>query len=56
MLISMILTAPESIAALAAVAVFLSVLFRFRTVRGRDERERETARRQWEADLRTRGA
>jgi hypothetical protein len=45
---------PENIAAIMAVAVFVAVLLAFHSTRAR--REREAARREWQADLRTRGA
>jgi hypothetical protein len=52
-LISMSIT-PECIAAFTAMAVFLAALFAFYSASAR--REREAARRQWQADLRARGA
>jgi hypothetical protein len=45
---------PENIATITAVVVFVAVLFAFHATRTR--REREDARRQWQAELRTRGA
>ena len=45
---------PESIAAFAAAVVFVAVLFAFHSASVR--RERDAARRQWKADLRSRGA
>lgn len=45
---------PENIAAIMAGAVFVAVLLAFHASRAR--RGREDARRQWQADLRARGA
>jgi hypothetical protein len=50
----MSIASAECIAALAAMAVFAIVLFAFLSSSVR--RERETARRHWQDDLRTRGA
>jgi hypothetical protein len=50
----MTMSPAECLAALAALAVFVGVMAAFLAVAA--SREREAARKQWQADLRTRGA